>query len=421
VALGRRDFLKLSGGAAIASCLEPLTGAGASTGLSPDSTPVVRIRKALVELAPGRCITTTTFNGQLPGPLLRGAVGRRMRLDICNETDTPERVNWLGQEVAGAGAAILQAHSTRRVEFTPTRPGLYLYHSDSIAAARLDTGLYSGQAGALLIEGNPSQQQGGWGGDPEYVVVLKEYEPYLYRTARGYDVGYESVTINGRLVGERAALDVNTGERMLLQVLNASATNAHTLELPGRSFEVLTLDGNPVPTPVAVKKLWLAPGERVGARVRMSPLWEVGRRATEVWDYTRFGDGRAPSPDADLELVLSRHEAARSGFNHWSVNGESFSVDRPRPLLRLRQGLRYRLTIRNTSDELIPLHLQRHQLQITCVEGRATAGVLKDVICVAPRQRVQVDFVADNPGRALLYCTRQLHRDFGLMALFDYT
>jgi FtsP/CotA-like multicopper oxidase with cupredoxin domain len=42
-------------------------------------------------------------------------------------------------------------------------------------------------------------------------------------------------------------------------------------------------------------------------------------------------------------------------------------------------------------------------------------------VTVGPRQQVEVDFVADNRGPALLYCTRQLHRDFGLMALVEYT
>jgi len=46
---------------------------------------------------------------------------------------------------------------------------------------------------------------------------------------------------------------------------------------------------------------------------------------------------------------------------------------------------------------------------------------VKDVVTVGPHQQMEVDFLADSPGRALLYCTRQLHRDFGLMALLDYT
>jgi FtsP/CotA-like multicopper oxidase with cupredoxin domain len=109
-------------------------------------------------------------------------------------------------------------------------------------------------------------------------------------------------------------------------------------------------------------------------------------------------------PDEIWPLVLTRHPAARSGFNRWSVSRQQF---------RVSAGGHYRLRIHNTSDEIIPLHLQRHRLQVQ--------GILKDVAVVGPHERVEVDFVADGRGPALLHCTRQLHSDFGLRARVDYT
>jgi FtsP/CotA-like multicopper oxidase with cupredoxin domain len=225
---------------------------------------------------------------------------------------------------------------------------------------------------------------------------------------------------------------INSGERVLLHVLNASATEPCSLALPGHSLLVTALDGNPVPSPARVSSLQLSPAERVSAIVealgetRAPAEWVVLDRSPSMWDYTRFGSGsgspgRAREPDATVDVVLTRHDAARSGFNNWSINGVCFSTAAPGPLLRLRYGLRYRLKIRNTSDEILPLHLQRHRLQILSIGGTPTAGVLKDVVTVGPHQQVEVDFVANNPGPALFYCTRQLHRDFGLMALVDYT
>jgi FtsP/CotA-like multicopper oxidase with cupredoxin domain len=190
---------------------------------------------------------------------------------------------------------------------------------------------------------------------------------------------------------------------------------------------VIALDGNPVPLPSRVHTLQVSPAERVSAIVEApadmhAPAeWIMRDPGTEGWDYTRFGSGRTSEPDALLEMVLTRHDAARSGFNSWSINGTSFSATEPRPLFRLRRGLRHRLRIRNTSDEILPLHLQRHRLEIVGVAGTPTAGVLKDVVTLGPRQQVEVDVVADNEGPALFYCTRQLHRDFGLMALIEYT
>jgi FtsP/CotA-like multicopper oxidase with cupredoxin domain len=340
-----------------------------------------------------------------------------MLVDIYNDTETPERIHWHGQNVAAEVASDVPAYSRLRMEFTPTRAGLYFYHSSLIAAARLDCGLYSGQVGALLVEpAHPTRRP-----EREYVVVLQGHEPYLCRTSRGCEVGDQWVTINGRLLSH---CDPLLAGSVLLHVLNASATTPYSLELPGHSFEVLALDGNAVPSPARAPALCLSPGERITARLAINEpaRWLVQAAGSEVWDYTRYGSGgRPPEPDVNLDLVLTRHAAARSGLNRWSINGACFAAHRPAPLFRLQHGLRYRLKISNTSDEIIPLHLQHHRLHVVKIGRTATTGIMKDVVTVGPWQQLEVDFVADNPGPALLYCTRQLHKDFGLMALLDYT
>jgi FtsP/CotA-like multicopper oxidase with cupredoxin domain len=54
------------------------------------------------------------------------------------------------------------------------------------------------------------------------------------------------------------------------------------------------------------------------------------------------------------------------------------------------------------------------------IGGRATAGVMKDVVMLGGFQELELDFVADNPGLTLFHCHQQLHMDFGFMALFHY-
>ena len=207
-----------------------------------------------------------------------------------------------------------------------------------------------------------------------------------------------------------------------------SATQTRTLALPGHSFEVTALDGNPLPVPTRVASLQLSPGERISARVALDrPTgWIVRDACSDAgdplpWDYTRFGAGQPRTPDATLDMLLTRHDAARSGFNRWSINGMSFSTSGARPLFRLRRGLRYRLRVHNSSDEIIPIHLQHHRLELARVADKPTAGVLKDVVSVGAEQSLEVDFVTHRSGSALFCCTRQLHRDFGLMGVFDCT
>ena len=108
------------------------------------------------------------------------------------------------------------------------------------------------------------------------------------------------------------------------------------------------------------------------------------------------------------------------GFNDWTINGVAFSMDRMEPMFRLQQGKRYRLRMRNASDDIHPIHLHRHSFELTKVAGKPTAGVIKDVVMLGGYQEMEVDFVADNPGLTLFHCHQQLHMDFGFMALFDY-
>ena len=89
-------------------------------------------------------------------------------------------------------------------------------------------------------------------------------------------------------------------------------------------------------------------------------------------------------------------------------------------MLHLRKGRRYRLRMRNASDDIHPVHLHRHTFEVTRFAGQATSGVMKDVVMVPGYGEVDVDFVADNPGLTLFHCHQQLHMDYGFMALFDY-
>jgi FtsP/CotA-like multicopper oxidase with cupredoxin domain len=360
-------------------------------------TQVLRIRKGEIELAPCHRIITTTYNGQFPGPTLRATVGQPFCVDVCNDTDTTERIHWQGQYLADG---VVPPHSRRRMEFTPGRAGLYLYHSEVVAAADLRAGLYSGQVGALLVEPRKPERC-----EREWWVVLKGTEPFMRRTSSGCEVGYSAITVNGRLPGHGEPLRANTGERIRVLVLNAGATETYSLELPNHVFEIVALDGTTLAAPLRVSTLRLSPGERVCAHVVLkSPERWVVRESDPV--ATRFDGVNAGTPEGVLPLVLARHAAARSGFNRWSINGAQ-------PTLRVKRGALYRLQIHNTSNEHIPLHLQRHQLQVN--------GAWKDVVVVGPQQRLEVDFRSERRGAALLHCTRQLQSDFGLRALIETT
>ena len=59
-----------------------------------------RSKPTFIEIAPNQILSTLTYNGQFPGPLMRFQEGREVTVDIFNDTDTPEQLHWHGQIVS---------------------------------------------------------------------------------------------------------------------------------------------------------------------------------------------------------------------------------------------------------------------------------------------------------------------------------
>ncbi len=483
MAVDRRDFLKglFAAGAGVAAACSTSAPPGPP---KPDYT--LRIGTGMVELAPGRVVSTLTYNGQFPGPLVRFKEGQRTWVDIVNDTDSPEQLHWHGQHVgtdvdgsAEEGTPYIPAHGSRRISFVPGPSGFRFYHTHVVPRDDLLRGQYSGLVGPVYIE--PKDNPGAY--DQEIFLTLKEFEPTFSRGGdmasqflageqdadltekgessmhaslargdpRGFEVGYGAFAVNGRMLGHGDPIRVRPGQRVLLHVLNGSATETRSLALPGHTFGVVALDGNPVPNPAPVPVLWLGAGERVSAVVTMANpgVWVLGDLDDDdrghgmgvvveyagrsgdpqwappppfSWDYRLFAPPNpapAPPPERTIELLIEKRNAAENGFNLWTFNGTPFSMTANQPVLDLQRDRRYRLRFRNATDDLHPMHLHRHTFEITHVAGTPTAGVRKDVAMLGGYQRMDVDFVADQPGLSLLHCHQQIHMDYGLMLLVN--
>jgi FtsP/CotA-like multicopper oxidase with cupredoxin domain len=91
-----------------------------------------------------------------------------------------------------------------------------------------------------------------------------------------------------------------------------------------------------------------------------------------------------------------------------------------KPEYTVHQGRRYRMNFRNASDDVHPLHLHRHSIELTRIAGKQTSGPFKDVVMLGGFQALEFDFVANNRGLTLFHFHQQLHMDFGFMAPFKY-
>ena len=445
----------------------------------------LRIARGLVELGPDTIVSTTLYNGQFPGPLLRFTEGKQVAIDVHNDTDTPELVHFHGEFLPAAadgaaeeGSPYIPAHGMRRLVFMPRPTGFRFYHTHLPAYSDLSRGLYSGQAGPVYVE--PRREPGAY--DREVFLTLKEFAPYFTRTEmpddflapetvdpelkeasekaekasadagnpQGYELAYNFMSINGRMLGHGEPIRVKAGERVLFHVLNASASENRSLALPGHVFKVVALDGNPVPHPAEVPVLWLGTAERISAIVEMNRpgVWVLGDTDNDDrahgmgivveyadakgdpqwekppefrWDYRLFAssDAAAQKPDQTIVMTISTRGGALQGFDEFAINGVPFSMAKMEPMFRLSRGRRHRLQLRNATDDVHPIHLHRHSFEITSIMGQPTAGVIKDVAMLGAFQEMTVDFTADQPGLSLFHCHMQPHMDFGFMALFN--
>ena len=476
--MDRRDFLKLAGGAAASSRLESqqvqslLAPAGSRDVAKTEFN--LTIEPVTVELAPNRVISTIGYNGTSPGPLLRMKEGVPVAINVTNKTDVPEYVHFHGllipSDVDGAeeeGTPPVPPHGTRRYQFTPTPAGVRWYHTHTMAMDDLHRGSFTGMYGFMMIEGgkNPGNY------DQEHFLALRDWEPYFTNQLMdtddldpvgaqpekpavmdtrqpGLEVTADIYSVNDKALGAGEPVRVNPGQRVLFHFLNASAIENRHLALPGHKFNIIALDGNPVPTPAAMDVLMLGPGERIDAWVEMNQpgVWILGAPEDPVregglgivieyankhrtpewtpplkstWDYTVFGKPGPPAaaPTEKLEMLFEKVPRGAGKFNSFTVNGKPYPHDQE---FVLKQGARYRLTFHNRTDDAHPLHLHRHQLEIAEIYGRATSGVIKDTVVVPTYGRASVDFTADQPGLTLFHCHIQQHMDFGFKALLRY-
>ncbi|HUO30104.1 MAG TPA: multicopper oxidase domain-containing protein [Bryobacteraceae bacterium] len=429
----------------------------------------LRIGNVLVDIAKDHTISTIGYNGAVPGPLIRLKEGVPVTVDLYNDTDAFELVHWHGQiipaDVDGAAeekSVGVPARGHIRYRLTPQPSGARFVHTHVMPMSDLARGTYTGQFAFVYIE--PKSNPGAY--DQEIFLATHEWEP-IFTTAEededeplpptapktkdekpnGWEIGYQRFTINGKCLGYGEPIRVKESQRVLFHILNASATENIKLALPGHRFQIVALDGNPVPHPQLVDMLELGTAERVDAVVEMKTpgVWILGTPHDDdrkngmgiaveyadktgaprwvappksVWDYTIFGDNRtAPPPDETIPLAFGKINGGTGGFNHWTINGKSYDEkDEPRAL---HKGRRYRLIFDNQTDDAHPVHLHRNSFELTNVYGKPTAGVLKDVVLVKGFRKVEADFTPAMDGLTLFHCHQQLHMDYGFKLLFN--
>jgi FtsP/CotA-like multicopper oxidase with cupredoxin domain len=471
IAVSRRSFLTAGAGAAIGASLPAWPGRAGSIA---SYRLVARPGRAHLVGAPYSETPVWSYNGMVPGPEIRLRQGDHVQITVENRLDEETTVHWHGLRVPNPMDGV--PHLTQQpiapgetfvYEFDVPDAGTYWYHPHQRSYEQVGRGLY----GPLIVEEREPIQV-----DRDVTWVLDDWR--LLPDAQISDdfgnfmdsshngrVG-NTVTVNGHIP---ETFPVRAGERVRLRLINAANARIFGLELQGHRPIVIALDGQPVePHEPAGARVVLAPAMRADLIIDMSGA--PGDRFTVADTFYRgleyrlldltYSDEpplRTHPLDAPLRLAANtmpepeiraaeRHEISFGGGMMggmtmammdgrrtdmrammqrgmaWAINGVVASGHVTHPFLTLQRGRSYVLAMHNDTAWHHPMHLHGHAFRVTVRDAQPTRyQEWQDTVLMAPRERVEIAFVADNPGMWMFHCHILEHQAAGMMGVIRVT
>ena len=266
-------------------------------------------RVAAVDIGGGKVVEAWTYNGGVPGPLIRVRVGDRLVVRFSNHLPEPTTIHWHGVRVPiqmdgvpGISQPAVRPGGSFTYDFVVPDAGLYWYHPHVMSAAQVGFGLY----GALLVE-DPDDRVGV---SDELVLVLSDMaidrrgqieDPESGGRA-GMAFGREGnvVLVNGRT---DRTLTARAGVPQRWRIVNASKTRYFNLDLEQQPFTKIGGDGGLQEFSQEFEQVLMPPGQRVDLLV--APKGRAGSTlAFRSFVYNRgYGSVEFRPPSEDLFLV----------------------------------------------------------------------------------------------------------------------
>lgn len=224
----------------------------------PDGTKEFDLTAKIVdwETEPGRTVRAWTYNGQVPGPMIKVAIGDRVRIVVTNELPQSTALHLHGIDIPNAMDGVpyvtqdpIEPGKSFSYEFVAKGPAVGMYHSHDYAVAQVPDGM----AGALIVGDQPLPAG--------YGPVSQELPMVLN------DAGVIGFSLNGKSFPATAPIVAKAGETVEIHYLNEGA-QIHPMHLHGIPQLVIAKDGNPLPQPYLADTVSVAPGERYTVLVK---------------------------------------------------------------------------------------------------------------------------------------------------------
>jgi len=212
------------------------------------------------EVEPGKFVDGWSYNGLIPGPVIRVNVGDKVRIVLKNELPESTALHLHGIRVPNSMDGV-DPYTQKAIipggefvyEFTALEPSVGMYHSHHNAQVQVPNGL----AGALLIGDWKSLAMKATGGrttdsdgdaEQEVVMVLN-------------DSGTIGLSLNGKSFPATSPYSLKVGETMVVHYFN-EGNMTHPMHLHQPAGLVVAHDGKVLESPFWADTLNVAPGER---------------------------------------------------------------------------------------------------------------------------------------------------------------
>ncbi len=214
--------------------LQPAAG-GTVHNVSFDATETV------LEVAPGVTQQMWTFNGQVPGPVLRGRVGDVFNVTLTNKGKMGHSIDFHASQTSmDVNMRTLQPGESLVYQFKADYAGVWMYHCGT---APILHHIGNGMFGAVIIDPPVLDKV-----DHEYVFVQSE----LYTGPQGQPgdlakmqtESFDGVMFNGYVNQYKySPIKVNPGDRIRAYVLDAGPNENSSFHIVGTIFDTVYKEG----------------------------------------------------------------------------------------------------------------------------------------------------------------------------------
>ena len=417
--------------------------------------------------------TPAWLYGEAPFPVYRMRLGESLDVTLANRLREHTSIHWHGVRGPNAMDGVpyvtqlpVQPGESFAYRFTPPDAGTYFFHPHCDTATQLGRGL----AGVLIVDEENTPF------DDDIVCVLKDWRvakdgsflPFVTTEGAGRGGTFGTIrTVNGLVA---PTISVPAGADIRLRVLNVDSTRVSDIGVQGAQGQIIAIDGNPL-APFALETWRLGPAMRMdialrtpqaGSKIALIDYFaqEPVTLATLISEGTpkRNSDFAFPGLTApqraepDLangerhELKLSASAAATdypvpasirladgrrinlldslcsTAQTLWAIDGKTWPQmgheNLPPPLMSLARGTTVRIELANTTPHVHPMHLHGHSFKVLSASRLKRPEHWADTVLVMPEERVEIAFVADNPGNWMIHCHIIEHQDTGMMGWF---